>query len=77
MGFFGGWPDKGLHSRLDRIERQVQALLDHFQIELPNDGLDEVRQLAAAGKKIPAIKLYRQITGAGLAEAKEVVERGL
>jgi ribosomal protein L7/L12 len=77
MGLFGSSFDHTLAPRLIRIERQLQALLDHFQIELPDDGFDEVRQLAAAGKKIDAIKLYRQLTGAGLAEAKSFVERGL
>jgi ribosomal protein L7/L12 len=65
-----------LNARLDRIERQLQALLRHFQINF-DDGFDEVRRLAAAGEKITAIKLYRQLTGAGLAEAKAFVEQGL
>ncbi len=36
--------------------------------------LDEIRSLAASGKKIAAIKLYREATGVGLAEAKDAVE---
>lgn len=36
--------------------------------------LQEVRDLAAAGKKIEAIKNYRHLTGAGLKEAKDYVE---
>ncbi|MGB6044253.1 MAG: ribosomal protein L7/L12 [Pirellulales bacterium] len=40
------------------------------------DKLDnEILNLLAAGKKIAAIKRYREATGAGLAEAKEAVER--
>jgi ribosomal protein L7/L12 len=35
----------------------------------------EVRALLTAGRKIEAIKLYRERTGAGLAEAKQAVER--
>lgn len=34
----------------------------------------EVQHLLAAGQKIHAIKLYRERTGAGLKEAKDVVE---
>ncbi len=34
----------------------------------------EVRQLASAGKKIQAIKLYRQQTGATLRDSKSVIE---
>lgn len=34
----------------------------------------EIRQLMVEGKKIPAIKLYREIHQCGLKEAKEAVE---
>lgn len=36
--------------------------------------LDAIKAEIAAGNKIEAIKLYRDATGAGLAEAKEAVE---
>jgi ribosomal protein L7/L12 len=40
------------------------------------DGFEEqIAQLLEQGEKIEAIKLYRQRTGAGLAEAKQAVER--
>ena len=35
---------------------------------------DEIRNLLAPGRKIEAIKRYREETGAGLAEAKDAVE---
>jgi ribosomal protein L7/L12 len=38
------------------------------------DWIDEVRALARAGKKIDAIKLYRERTGLGLKESKDAVE---
>jgi ribosomal protein L7/L12 len=41
---------------------------------IPEDELASIRASLAAGKKIEAIKLYRQTTGAGLAEAKRAVE---
>lgn len=42
----------------------------------PDATVDErIRQLLAAGQKIQAIKLYREATGVGLAEAKAAVER--
>jgi ribosomal protein L7/L12 len=34
-----------------------------------------VLELIQAGKKIDAIKLYRELTGVGLAEAKDAVDR--
>lgn len=36
--------------------------------------LDDIKAEIAAGNKINAIKLYRDATGAGLAEAKQAVE---
>jgi ribosomal protein L7/L12 len=41
---------------------------------LSGDELAQVRAALAGGKKIDAIKLYREATGAGLAEAKQAVE---
>ena len=35
---------------------------------------NEIRELLASGNKIAAIKLYREETGIGLAEAKAAVE---
>ena len=37
--------------------------------------LEEIAGLLRAGKKINAIKVYREVTGASLAEAKDAVER--
>lgn len=37
--------------------------------------LGEVERLARAGDKISAIKLYRKLTGVGLKEAKDAVEK--
>ena len=35
----------------------------------------EVVELARSGRKIQAIKVYRELTGVRLAEAKDVVDR--
>jgi ribosomal protein L7/L12 len=40
----------------------------------PAASLGEVQRLALQGQKIQAIKLYRQLTGAGLKEAKDYVD---
>jgi len=61
---------------LSRLEGKVDALLKHQGIgfdpysEPPPTVLDALRR----GRKIEAIKAYRAATGAGLAEAKDVVE---
>lgn len=41
----------------------------------PLDNSDEVKRKVLAGDKIGAIKLYRELTGVGLAEAKSAVEQ--
>jgi ribosomal protein L7/L12 len=41
---------------------------------LPGDGRERVSELLFAGKKIHAIKVYRELTGVGLKEAKDAVE---
>ena len=61
-------------AQLARIERKLDAIISRLEIQLPDDRLQEVRDLAAAGEKISAIKLYRELTSAGLAEAKAAVE---
>jgi ribosomal protein L7/L12 len=45
--------------------------------ELSGDLAADVSALMAAGKKIHAIKLYRERTGVGLKEAKDAVESGI
>ncbi len=64
-------------ARVSRIERNLNALLRHHGVD-PTQGLplsDRVKQLASdSARKIEAIKVYREETGAGLAEAKEAVE---
>ncbi len=41
---------------------------------LPAGDLERIRNALVAGRKIEAIKLYRECTGAGLREAKNYVE---
>jgi ribosomal protein L7/L12 len=57
-----------------RLERKLDALLRHAGIDLPKLAAEEAAALARAGRKIEAIKLYREYTGCGLAEAKAKVE---
>ncbi|MFI9046740.1 ribosomal protein L7/L12 [Streptomyces sp. NPDC053427] len=67
---------KPLERRLARLEEKVDRLMAHVGVEEPQDPRTaEIDRLLAAGKKIQAIKLHREATGSGLAEAKEAVER--
>ncbi|MBT2402194.1 MULTISPECIES: hypothetical protein [unclassified Streptomyces] len=66
---------KALERRADGLERRLGLVLDHFGIEEPEPaGLDDVRALVRDGRTVEAIRDYRRLTGAGLAEAKQAVE---
>jgi hypothetical protein len=64
-------------SDLRQLNINLQRLLDHLNVApIDLSPSARVRELAADPKnKIAAIKAYREQTGAGLKEAKDVVER--
>ncbi len=66
-------------ARFARIERKLDTLLKHHGLDPAQCDIlsDDVKKLADEGKKIPAIKLHRQETGLGLADAKDDVENYL
>lgn len=81
--------DAQLCRRIALLEHQVRLLSDRLGVPCPTFGSDvgatapgvleggvpsEVVALARAGNAIAAIKLFRELTGAGLREAKEVVD---
>ena len=67
---------KEFSHRLNRLEDKVDLLLKQAGLEEPPlPRQDEVVALVRAGKKIEAIKVYREATGVGLAEAKRAVEQ--
>ncbi|RXS88732.1 hypothetical protein EST92_00160 [Streptomyces sp. TM32] len=67
---------KTLERRLQRLEKKADLLLAHAGIAEPEDPrMAEIDELLTQGKKIQAIKVHRELTGSGLAEAKEAVER--
>jgi hypothetical protein len=60
--------------RLRSIDQKLDLILTQLGID-PNEGLDaQLKELAHSGRKIEAIKLYRQQTGVGLKEAKDHIE---
>jgi large subunit ribosomal protein L7/L12 len=74
-----------INRRLALLEQQVRLLSERVGVPCPPFFSDadaaahggvpaEVVSLARAGNAIAAIKLYREITGAGLREAKDVVD---
>jgi len=62
------------HQAILRIEGRVNALMNQSGIDSHEMAAEEAKKLARAGKKIEAIKAYRDLTGCGLSEAKMKVE---
>ena len=67
-----------LRQRIVRLEAQVEFLFKHLGVSMNEDGSPAVdpRIIEALKKNnlIEAIKIYREKTGVGLAEAKSAVE---
>ena len=75
--FFGKpSPKAPPYDRLDRIEKKLDLIMDHLGlVPLKPDYENEIRELKRKGNQIQAIKRYREITGAGLFEAKNYVDQ--
>jgi large subunit ribosomal protein L7/L12 len=64
-----------LVSNAPKLESDFTALCTQREQVMNFEKLEErLRSLLAEGRKIEAIKVYREATGAGLAEAKDAVE---
>lgn len=65
-----------LNRRCHQLEQKVDLLIRQLGVELPPDpALDEIDALLRRGKTIEAIKLHREMTGSGLREAKQEIDR--
>jgi ribosomal protein L7/L12 len=80
MALFGS-TNTDLLPHLVRIEQKLDTLLASLGLGAggpmaagDDPRMAEVRALAAGGRKIEAIKVYREITGLGLKEAKDAVD---
>jgi ribosomal protein L7/L12 len=65
---------RGVEARLAMIERRLRLVMEHLGVAEPEPETTDIVAHLAAGRKIEAIKIYRDRTGAGLAEAKQAVE---
>ena len=75
MGLF---TDPTTNARLRAIERKLDLIMAHLGLAEepdPAGDLEPIRDLVRQNRKIEAIKLYREQTGVGLAEAKAVIDR--
>ena len=67
---------RGAVIRDPNIEKKIDAILEKLGIEFdPYTKVSpEIMALARNGSRIEAIKKYREVTGAGLKEAKEAID---
>ncbi len=68
----GSWLEQAVPSPLAGQETKTGT--DERVLQQPDSFEGQILLLVQAGKKIEAIKLYRQETGSGLKEAKDAVE---
>jgi ribosomal protein L7/L12 len=69
-----------LKSRINELEEKLQFLYQRLNIDyaapMTDPGLaPQIQEALRRGNKIEAIKIYRELTGVGLAEAKQAIER--
>jgi ribosomal protein L7/L12 len=69
-----------LKSRVNEMEDHLKFLYRRFNIDYADPNSDpalspQIQDALRRGDKIEAIKLYRKLTGVGLAEAKIVIDR--
>ena len=69
-----------LRSRVNELEDRLKFLYRRLNIEYADPNFDpslspQIQEALRRGNKIEAIKLYRELTGVGLAEAKQVIDR--
>lgn len=80
MGIFDDSREREILRRIRHLEQRMEQIAAHLGLPPLTDAVSqqlgpEFEQALLAGKKIQAIKIYRQATGDGLAEAKAAVEQ--
>lgn len=56
------------------VEDENNDVLGEYKVSEAPDYVAEVKRLAKLGNKLEAVKLYKDMTGIGLSEAKEWVD---
>ena len=67
-----------LQLKVGELERKLNFVMQHLKLEYQDDPLSPALTEAAnwlrKGNKLEAIKVYQQMTGAGLKESKDTVD---
>jgi ribosomal protein L7/L12 len=72
-----------LKSRINELEEKLQIVYRRLNMDYANPDpassdpalSPQIRDALRRGNKIEAIKIYRELTGVGLAEAKQAIDR--
>lgn len=69
-----------LKSRINELEEKLQFLYRRLNIDYTAPTAEpalapQIQDALRRGNKIEAIKIYRELTGVGLAEAKRAIDR--
>ena len=69
-----------LKSRINELEDRLKFIYRKLNIDYVDPNSDpvlspQIQEALRRGNKIEAIKIYREMTGVGLAEAKQVIDR--
>ena len=69
-----------LRSRINELEDRLKFIYRRLNIEYADPSSDpvlspQIQDALRRGNKIEAIKIYRELTGVGLAEAKNVIDK--
>lgn len=69
-----------LKSRINELEDRLKFIYCRLNIEYADPNSDpvlspQIQDALRRGNKIEAIKIYRELTGTGLAGAKDVIDR--
>lgn len=72
IGILVGSPNSS-EFKMKYMDKKLDRIMEHLGIEEINID-EELKELLAEEKKIPAIKRLREETGMGLKEAKDYVE---
>ena len=69
-----------LRSRINELEDRLKFIYRRLNIEYADPSSDpilspQIQDALRRGNKIEAIKIYRELTGTGLAEAKDAIDK--
>jgi ribosomal protein L7/L12 len=68
-----------LARRIRLLEKKINMIMEHLGLEVDDDSAGEsidpgVLEAIKHGNKIEAIRIYRELSGFGLKEAKDVID---